>query len=314
MPFKKVAPTYFFLFTILIFLFNSKIVAAPFTQGNVFVSTGVGTVLEYTPTGTLVQTLNVGTSFITGSTFDSSGNFYVTRFSNNQVQKFDNLGVNQGTFGGGYSTPESVVINASGDVFVGSVGGGIRQFDSTGILQSSFITGTRIDFMDLAADQKTMYYTQEGGEVHRVDLSTNTILSDFSTAVENAFALRILANGSVLVADGSDIELLDSSGNQIMTYDSAGHNSWFGLNLDPDGTTFWSADFSGHVSHFDLATGAVIDSWDVAGVNGTWGLAIYGEITQGGGGGGGTVPEPITLALFGIGLLGMSIMRRFRSI
>lgn len=290
----------------------AQVNAAPFTLNNVFVSTGVGTVLEYTPTGTLVQTLTAGTGFITGSTFDSAGNLYVTRFSNNAVQKFNSAGVDQGTFGSGYSTPESIVRDASGSFYVGSVGGGIRKFDSAGTFQSSSIGTTRIDFMDLSADQNTMLYTQELGEVRRVNVSTGLALSDFSTAVENAFALRILPNGNVLVADGADIELLDATGAQIGTYDNVAAGTWFALNLDPNGTSFWSADASGFIAHFDISSGALLNSFNVSGTNGTFGLSLYGEVTEGGGPNVGTVPEPGSLALVGLGLLATTIARRRR--
>lgn len=106
--------------------FIGQAMAVPFTLGNVFVSTGAGMVLEYTPTGTLVQTLSVGTGFITGSTFDASGNFYATRFSNGAVQKFNSSGTDQGAFASGLPTPESVVIDASSNVYVGNVGGQVR--------------------------------------------------------------------------------------------------------------------------------------------------------------------------------------------
>lgn len=282
--------------------------AAPFTLNNIFVSTAVGTVVEYTPTGTLVQTLTAGTGAITGTTFDSTGNLYVTRFSNNAVQKFSNGGVNLGTFGGGYSTPESVVIDGAGNIYVGNTGGTIRKFDPAGTFLSQASPG-RVDFMDLAADQTTMLYTQELGEIKRVNVATGVALTDFSSAVENAFALRIRANGQVLVADGADIELLDAAGNQIGSYDAVGTGDqrWFGLNLDPDGISFWSAQIGGLVAHFDIATGNLISSFNTGST--VFGLSIFGEITVGNPPPTG-VPEPGALSLAGLALLGLALTRR----
>lgn len=236
---------------------------------------------------------------MTGSAFDASGNFYVTNFGANTVRKYDTNGTSPGTlFGGGYSTPEMIVFDKVGNAYVGSIGGGIRKFDSAGTFLSAF-SAPRVDFMDLAADQTTMYYGQEGGEVKRWDLATNTALSDFSSAVENAFAMRILANGNVLVADGADIELLDSSGNQIFTYDISTAGTWFALNIDDSGSSFWSATIDGLVAEFDIATGTALNQWNSPGHNGSWGLAIFGEVTQGGGGGNGATSVPGPLPIFG---------------
>jgi len=66
---------------------------APIPNLAVMVSTGSATVRHYTAAGTLVQTLTGGAGFMTGSVFDTSGNFYVTDFSGNVVKKYDNNAV-----------------------------------------------------------------------------------------------------------------------------------------------------------------------------------------------------------------------------
>ncbi|MBK8983190.1 MAG: hypothetical protein IPM38_12930, partial [Ignavibacteria bacterium] len=94
-------------------------------------------------------------------------------------------------------------------------------------------------------------------------------------------ALRIRLNGDVLVAMGTNILRLNAAGTTIQTYDVAGENSWFGLNLDPDGTSFWSADFTtSNVYRIDIATGNVITTYNTGTANGTvFGIAVAGEIT-----------------------------------
>ena len=61
-----------------------------YPTGDVFAAVGNSTVNVYTPTGTLVATLNdaSGSSATTGMAFDASGNLYVTNISTNTISKF----------------------------------------------------------------------------------------------------------------------------------------------------------------------------------------------------------------------------------
>ena len=255
---------------------------AQYQTGDVFVAVSNGQVQWRQPNGTLVQTLNTTLGgYTTGMALDTGNNLYVTNFSNNSVSKFDNNGNLIGLFGSGYSTPESIVFDNQSNVYVGSLGNGIRKYDYNGNFLGTLFSG-RTDFFDIQADQCTALITQEGSSILTHNLCTNTSLPDFASGVSGqAYALRIRTNGDVMLADGSVIRRFNSAGAEIMTYDATGENSWFALNLDPDGTTFWSADFSSaNVYRFDIATGAVVSSFNTGTGNQTvFGLAIAGEIT-----------------------------------
>jgi WD40 repeat protein len=303
--------------------------AVPFTKGDVFASVGNGHVEEYSPTGTLIQTLNngLGSAFTTGGVFDASGNFYVTTFSGNVVSKWNNNGtLANGSFMTGCDADcESITRDASGNAYVGHADGShaIRQYNlATGAFIQSFsgTTGPRgTDWVDLAKDQKTIFYTSEGGLIRRFDTSTNTQLANFNAidAGSNMFALRILADGGVLVAHTANVLRYDSSGVLIQTYAVTGHSgTLFALNLDPDGTSFWTGDLGGDQMIFrvDIATGAILTSFASlrAGDNELAGLTVFGEITQGCGTDCGStgVPEPATLLLLGSGLIVTIAVRR----
>lgn len=304
--------------------------AAPFTTGDVFASVGNGRVEEYSPTGTLIQTLNNGLGSVntTGGVFDSSGNFYVTTFANNVVSKWNSNGglVNGSFMVGCNSDCESITRDASGNAYVGQADGtgDIRKYNlATGAFITSFNPTTSprgTDWVDLAKDQKTIFYTSEGGLIRRFDTSTNTQLANFNAidAGSNMFALRILADGGVLVAHTDNVLRYDSNGVLIHTYTFTHSGTLFALNLDPDGTSFWTGDLSGDSKIFriDIATGATLTSFNALqpGDNQLAGLTVFGEITQGCGndcGGGGTgVPEPATLLLLGSGLIVTLAVRR----
>jgi hypothetical protein len=161
--------------------------------------------------------------------------------------------------------PESIAFDASGHVFVGQGDGTtILEFDSLGNPITSFspvLDARGTDWIELAADNCTIFYTSEGTLVKRFNVCTNTQLPDFNTVPlpgAAAYAHRILlpfqfGAGGVLVADTDRIVRLDSSGAQAQTYTFTGATFLFALNLDPDGTSFWTADLNnGQVYKVDI--------------------------------------------------------------
>lgn len=255
-------------------------------QGDVFASNGSGNAAWYRNDGTPVGNVNDGTGgFTTGGAFFSDV-LYITNFSNGTVARYDSFGALLGNFSTGGSAPESIVFAANGEFYVGHADGDgdIRKFNSSLNLIDQYDVATTArgsDWIELAADQCTMFYTSEGSEVKRYDVCTDTQLADFASGFpgSNAYALRIRPNGEVLVADSATILRLDSAGNIIQQYDATGENTWFALNLDPDGTSFWSGDFTTQNFYkFDIATGNVLLGPINPGGS-LFGLTVAGEIT-----------------------------------
>jgi len=302
--------------------FTCSPAAGDFVKGEVFVGAGSGQVFVYSPTGDLLQKLSSGlSSETTGMAFDASGNLYSTNFQANAIVKFDGSGNNLGTFGSGFNAhPESILFDKSGNAFVGQADGthSILKFDSNGSLLKT-ITPTSVDrgtdWIDLSADQTTLYYAGEGPTIRTISAVTGLQGPDFETGKgSQQFALRLLSDGGILVANGSNVLRYDSSGNIIKTYTGfTGASELFALNLDPDGKSFWTGDIGGSTQVFrvDIATGDILTHWAASkdGASEVAGVAVFGEITQGGPGGG--VPEPGTILLTISGLGALVFKRKF---
>lgn len=262
--------------------------ATPYAVGDVFAGVGNGQIMQFSPTGTLLNTLNgLPTTENTGMAFDAAGNLYGTGFQGQNISRYDNSGTFLGSFGSGFNAdPESIVRDAAGNFYVGQADGSrqVLKFDASGAPLGSFTVATEdrgSDWIDLAADQCTLYYTSEGVLVKRFDVCTNTQLADFATLPGGAaYALRIRPNGEVLVAATSAVYRLDSTGATVQTYTLPGTSLLFALNLDPDGTSFWTADiFRGDIFRVDIATGAVLTTFNAPPNPSVAGLAVFGEIT-----------------------------------
>jgi Kelch motif len=273
---------------------SSDVPTATWTNGDVFAGVGNGSYKVFDNAGNFKETITSGASNeTTGCSFNPSiDKLYTTHFGANRVIVFDDIqphNVLQTIIPIGGTSTESVVFDAAGNFYIGHADGipKIEKYDSVGNFVTSYnpTVGPRgADWIDLAADQKTIFYSSEGTLVRRFDVSTNTQLTDFANVGGLCFALRLLppgdGSGGLLVANWtSGIQRLDSSGNIVQTYTAGSAESFFALNLDPNGTSFWSAGyFTGNIYRFNIATGAVELSFNGAPFNTLAGLCVSGEI------------------------------------
>lgn len=279
-------------------------VTAPYQMGQIFVSDGSGDVDIFQADGTMIGTLATGQELSAGMAFDRAGNLYVSTFSlPTGVIEFDVNGNLIGPFGTfptadtGLANPESVLVSGTGNIFVGAATEGFQcgtgslvpafEFSPTGTLVNTFnvlseCRGT--DWVELLADQKTLLYTSEGLSIKSFNTTTNTQNADFADGLpgSSAYAFRQLPDGTVLVADSGAAERLSAAGALLTTYTpSIAVGSLFALNLDPDGTSFWTADLeTGNIFRFDIATGTQLTTF-VSPTDFASGLAIFGEKTAG---------------------------------
>src|SRR5258706_11260822 len=227
----------------------------PFSVGDVFAGVGRGKFNHFSPTGTLLETLDdgqvvgSGEDATTGMCFDPAGNMYGTNLDKNTMSKFSNNGtLLAATFGTFNALPESCLIINGTTMFTSEVGGtgDILKLNLSGTQLANY-DAPRSDWIDLASDQCTMFYTDEGASIHRFNVCTNTALTNFTNAGPNFYALRILPNGDVLAAAGGSVKRFNSAGTEILpAYTASGETFFFALNLDPDGTHFWSGGVTTH--------------------------------------------------------------------
>jgi hypothetical protein len=282
------------VFAVLLLTASTGLSQSPtFQTGDVFAGVGGGQIQWYR-NGILVTTLQVPgnppPTFDTGMAFDAAGNLYTTDFDKGSVSKFDRSGNFLSTFASGLTSPESMLFDSTGNAYVGQADGThqVIKFDSSGNQLTTFspaIESRGTDWIDLTSDQKTLFYTSEGKFIKRFDVSTLTQLNDFNSIAlpgSHAFAVRILPNGNVLVADSSAALQLNSSGTIIHTYNPCVCSSLFSLNLDPDGVHFWVGDStSGNIYRIRIAdAGTVVDQTIPTKPGTLFGVVVFGQVTS----------------------------------
>lgn len=241
---------------------------APFRTGDVFVGVNQDRILHLDARGDLEEVLEGAlTGEQTGMCFDADGHLYATSFTAGTMSRFDSSGRRlSDRWGGPFSRhPESCVVDRAGHIYTGEVGGEerIRKFDREGRLLATFRPATEargVDWIDLAADQCTLFYTSEGNQVMRYDVCRDRQLPTFATLTGPCFALRLRENDELMVACQQKVFRLDRQGGHLRVYPFTGE-SLFALNLDPDGEHFWTAgQLSGDVYRVHIESGAGSES------------------------------------------------------
>jgi len=262
-----------------------------FTKGNVLAGVGNGRIKEFTPAGALVATYDTTTasSETTGMCFDAAGNLYATMFEAGKVSKFDPNGVLiNGGFISGLPNPESCQVNKAGDLFVGLAGAAqIRKFNATtGAQIAAYTTTTTTGWIDIAADQCTIFYADDSTAIGRFNVCTNTQLPTFALMSNLASGLRIVGNGDVLASNRNSVSRFNSSGTLLGNYGApAGNSLIFAVTLDPDNATFWTADLiNGNIFRYNLApiANTPVTTFNSTQFVDTAGILVIGEITVGG--------------------------------
>jgi hypothetical protein len=270
-------------------LTESPDVPAAFTRGDLLIGFENGNQIQWRRSdGSLVRTIQTTAGDNMGMFVHRTNNrLYVTNFNSDSVSTYDNQGSYLGTFGSGYYyDPESIIFDAAGNAYVGQADGyrDILKFSPSGAFLARYNVATESrgsDWIDLGADQCTVYYTSEGYLIKRYNVCTNTQLTNYATSPHvYLLALRLMPGGGLVAANWYDIHRFNSAGQIIQTYDASGKNDWFALNIAPNGTSFWSASYySATIHKFDINSAAQILAFDASNTYGVTGLGVVGEVT-----------------------------------
>ena len=148
--------------------------------GDVFVAVGGGQYKVYSSAGALRATIadGTGSGATAGCAFDSAYRLYTTNFTNTDIVRFSidkAHGIVQ-TIPGGFSQSESVAFDGRGNFYVGYAGGGLEKYNHDGVFQASFsptVENRGVDWIDVASDGQTIFYTSEGRKIFKFDAASS---------------------------------------------------------------------------------------------------------------------------------------------
>jgi len=272
--------------------------AAPLQDGDLIASTNLGKLEVFRPDGTLVQTIETGApSFQAGICWNQTmSDLRVTNSNDGSMTLLDSA-VSSITYPwvSPLTTPVDCDIGSSGNVYVltqdlgadvvllSPAGVQLDSFDLANSPLTSFPFAAPENAIELASDDCTLFYVGFSSNIKRYDVCTDTQLADFATVPPptntflNEFCvdLEIRANGEVITSCSDTIHRMNSDGTLAQSYPNsalvppivtAPTDVRFAdpLLLDPDGTSFWTAQpLGGQVWRVDIASGNTLINFGI---------------------------------------------------
>jgi hypothetical protein len=189
------------------------------------------------------------------------------------IQHFNTNG-DRALFGAVHLYPKSLALDREGKMYVSGI-----DFSDTALMElnaaGEFLrdyaewrtSGDRAPEIDLSDDQCTLLGREPGSPVIKsINVCTGQRLPDFVPqlpAMGVSGALRILPDGSLLIANSDAVYRVARSGAILRRYAVTGSVNWMTIAVDPAATTFWAGALDSYwgavlVYEFNVETGAVL--------------------------------------------------------
>jgi hypothetical protein len=281
--------------------------SAPWVVGDLVVCVGSGQCRVYS-TPTTFTTISVPNNPKKGTgepAWSSAFALYVVDASNQKISLFRKTDphtlLQTIDTAANYSPgiPGPLVVDSAGNLYVGMTNADvILKYDRNGSFVAPITVasdnGGGVDWMALADDHSTLWYTSGSRSLQRFDLSTNTNGGTVPLLGPGvAGGIRILpvnhsfdpddnlvvdGTSGILVADDGNIKLV-AGGTEPKLYDvsNIANEGWRAVTLHPDGKTFVAATAAGEIYSFLIeGTGEPIDDPIQSGSSAISGLSFKG--------------------------------------
>lgn len=196
-----------------------------------------------------------------------------------QMVHFDGSGnvvATSSTFGG---QPSRTTVDSSENVYIGfGTAHSIFKLSSSANYIGQTALGTDYaNALDLAADQCTLYYVDSfAGRLGRVDVCSGSLLPPLATVPTLSSDLRILTDGTILVAAGESLLRISSNGAVARNYSIGANVQLASIALDVDAQSVWISSSIGLVK-MNLDSGAIVAGPFATNLYQVYGMAVYGE-------------------------------------